>query len=259
MVVEVTLVIYLDPVNTNNIQNYAMRRADRLFQLLTLLRNRRTAITAAHLAEVLEVSERTVYRDVQSLMLTGVPIEGEAGVGYRLNRHFDLPPLMFSSDEIEALLLGTKMVQAWSDKQLAASASQAMQKILAVLPQNLRHLDEQLAFLVPDCHVDKELVAFSEEIRLATRSQLSLNIQYRRADGEYSSRVIQPLGLVYWGKVWTLVAWCEMRNEYRAFRLDRIQALQTTEQLFELTPEKNLKHYLEMEKQTHEQQYTESL
>ncbi|MCV6606130.1 MAG: HTH domain-containing protein, partial [Porticoccaceae bacterium] len=122
-----------------------MRRADRLFQILTLLRNRRTAITARQLAETLEVSERTIYRDVQSLICCGTPIEGEAGVGYRLNRQFDLPPLMFSTDEVEALLLGTRMVQAWSDQQLAAAADTAMQKILAALPDNLRHRDEQLA------------------------------------------------------------------------------------------------------------------
>ena len=231
-----------------------MRRADRLFQLLTLLRNRRTVITAHQLAEVLEVSERTVYRDVQSLICSGVPIEGEAGVGYRLNRHFDLPPLMFDNDEVEALLLGAKMVQAWSDKQLAAAAGKAMQKILAVLPEPLRHCDEQLALLVPDCHVDRDLIAHSEEVRQAIKSRHSLDISYRRADGEHSRRLIQPLGLVYWGRVWTLVSWCQLRDDYRTFRLDRILTLRVTDQTFETGPQKNLNHYLQKQREAYEQQ-----
>ena len=222
-----------------------MRRADRLFQILTLLRNRRTAITARQLAETLEVSERTIYRDVQSLICCGTPIEGEAGVGYRLNRHFDLPPLMFNTDEVEALLLGTRMVQAWSDRQLAAAADTAMQKILAALPDNLRHRDEQLALLVPDCHIDPGLMAYSDDIRSAIKKRCSLSIQYCRADGEHSQRTVQPLGLIYWGRVWTLVTWCELRDDYRTFRLDRIQQLTSKQQQFETGPEKCLKHYLE--------------
>ena len=233
-----------------------MRRADRLFQLFTLLRNRRTVITAHQLSEVLEVSERTVYRDVQSLVYSGVPIEGEAGVGYRLNRHFDLPPLMFDNDEVEALLLGAKMVQTWSDPQLARAAQKAMQKILAILPESLRHSDEQLPFLVPDCHINDELVAYSQEVRQAIKSKHSLDITYCQANGIHSRRVIQPLGLAYWGRVWTLVAWCELRNDYRAFRLDRILGLQTTEQTFTTGPEKSLEHHLEKEKESHAKQST---
>ena len=160
---------------------------------------------------------------------------------------------MFDNDEVEALLLGAKMVQAWSDKQLATAASKAMQKILAVLPEQLRHCDEQLALLVPDCHVDGNLIAHSEEVRQAIKSHHSLAIKYRRADGEHSQRLIQPLGLVYWGRVWTLVAWCELRDDYRTFRLDRILSLRTTEQTFTTGPQKNLNHYLQKQREVHEQ------
>lgn len=229
-----------------------MRRADRLFQLLTLLRNRRTVITARQLAAVLEVSDRTVYRDIQALVLSGVPIEGEAGVGYRLGRFFDLPPLMFNASEVDALLLGARMVQAWSDKQLAAAASRAMQKILAVLPAHLRHSDDQPIMLAPGGHFSQNLIAYSEEIRVAVKSRTILSIDYQRADGQHSSRRIQPLGLVYWGRVWTLVAWCELRGDYREFRLDRIQALTATTRKFDVTPEKNLKHYIQLISETYE-------
>ncbi len=229
-----------------------MRRADRLFQLLTLLRNRRMAVTAGQLAERLEVSQRTVYRDIQSLLISGVPIEGEAGVGYRLNRHFDLPPLMFDTSEIEALLLGARMVQAWSDKQLATAASGAMQKILAVMPEHLRHSDDEETIIAFDSHFSKEVKAYSAEIRAAIKARNILAIEYQRADGEYSSRRIQPLGLVYWGRVWTLVAWCELRQNYREFRLDRIRAFQVTANTFATMPEKNLKHYIRITSKAYE-------
>ena len=111
-----------------------MRKAERLFQLVTLMRGRRLAVTAQDLAARLSVSERTIYRDMQALSLSGVPIEGEAGVGYRIRAGFDIPPLMFTETELEALLTGARMTQAWTDRDLAAAATSAMQKIAPVLP-----------------------------------------------------------------------------------------------------------------------------
>ncbi|TQV72678.1 YafY family transcriptional regulator [Exilibacterium tricleocarpae] len=225
-----------------------MRRADRLFQILNLLRNRRTVITAQQLAGCLEVSERTIYRDIQALSLSGVPVEGEAGVGYRLQRHFDLPPLMFEGHEVESLLLGARMVQAWSDRQLAAAATSAMHKILAVVPDHLRHSDDELPLVVPDFHIDPEHLAFSEEIRAAIRQRQVLSIGYQRIDGEQSQRAIEPLGLFFWGLTWTVLAWCQLRQGYRTFRLDRILSLIDTGQHFTLNDHKSLNHYLNLMK-----------
>ncbi len=221
-----------------------MRRAERLFQLLNLLRNRRTVITADQLADTLETSVRTIYRDVQSLVLSGVPIEGEAGVGYRLQRNFDLPPLMFDVRELEALLLGVRMVRAWSDKELAASANSALQKIMAVVPPALREKEKQFPVYVPDFANTEKIAAYSHIIRPAIVDKNVISIDYQRADGEKSARHIEPLGLFFWGNVWTLLAWCQTRNDYRTFRLDRIEALHATDRKFELSESKNLEHYL---------------
>ena len=224
-----------------------MHRAERLFQLLNLLRNRRTALTARQLSEHMQVSERTIYRDIQALSLSGVPVEGEAGVGYRLQRHFQLPPLMFDRHEVEALLLGARMVSGWGDSQMASSANSAIQKILAVLPDHLRHSDENLPLLVPTYDdYQKIYTAHSQTIREAIRQQRTVTIDYKRADDQFSSRHIEPLGLIFWGKVWTLVAWCKLRNDYRVFRLDRIQQLTTNADAFTTNDQKSLKHYLNL-------------
>lgn len=224
-----------------------MHRAERLFQLLNLLRNRRTAMTARQMSEHLSVSERTIYRDIQALSLSGVPVEGEAGVGYRLQRHFQLPPLMFDRQEVEALLLGARMVSGWGDEEMVRSAKNAIQKILAVLPDHLRHSDENLPLLVPTFDdYQKIYTAHSQTIREAIRLKRQVIIDYVRADDQYSSRQIEPLGLIFWGKVWTLVAWCQLRGDYRVFRLDRIRQLTTTQETFEVNDNKSLKHYLNM-------------
>lgn len=232
-----------------------MHRAERLFQLTTLLRNRRTVLTAKQLSEHLRVSERTVYRDVQSLSLSGVPIEGEAGVGYRLSHRYQLPPLMFDREEVEALLLGARMVSGWGDPVMAIHANQAMQKILSVLPDHLRHSDEHLPLLVPMMEeVQKYYTAHSPALRDAIRLRDRVNIDYTRADEQTSTRIIEPLGLIFWGKVWTLVAWCHLRNDYRTFRLDRINSLQTTGDKFDTNDSKNLKHFLHLMKEKCEQE-----
>lgn len=230
-----------------------MQRAERLFQLLTLLRNRRTVMTAKQMSEHLQVSERTIYRDIQSLNLSGVPVEGEAGVGYRLSHRYQLPPLMFDRHEVDALLLGARMVSSWGDADMALRAKQAMQKILAVLPDHLRHSDEDLPLLVPQFdEAQKYYTAHSQTIREAIRLSQRLAIGYIRADEQQSNRTIEPLGLIFWGKVWTLVAWCHLRQDYRTFRLDRIQALQVTTEHFVTYDNKSLKHFLALMKAKHQ-------
>lgn len=229
-----------------------MHRAERLFQLTTLLRNRRTVLTAKQMSEHLRVSERTIYRDIQSLSLSGVPIEGEAGVGYRLSHRYQLPPLMFDREEVEALLLGARMVSSWGDTDMAIHANQAIQKILSVLPDHLRHSDESLPLLVPNMEqVQKYYTAHSQPMREAIRLRQRVAIDYVRADEQASSRTIEPLGMIFWGKVWTLVAWCQLRDDYRTFRLDRIRSMMVTAENFETSDIKSLKYFLQLMKEKH--------
>ena len=208
-----------------------MRRADRLFQIVQYLRGGRL-VTAARLAERLEVSERTIYRDIADLQSTGVPIDGEAGVGYIMREGFDLPPLMFSRDEIVALVTGARMARAWSGAAVARAAEEALVKIEAVLPDSDRLRISQTEIHVPDFMMRQEdRHRFDLLERAADRRQV-LEISYEDAEGQASARRIRPLGLWFWGKVWTLAAWCELRTDFRTFRLDRIAVVKDTGETF---------------------------
>jgi predicted DNA-binding transcriptional regulator YafY len=198
-----------------------MRRADRLFELVQLIRGRRLS-TAAFLAERLEVSLRTVYRDVADLQMQGVPIEGEAGVGYRLGAGYDLPPLMFSTDEAKALVASVRLAQQRLDGELARAAESALSKILAVLPSAARAAAESLAIYAPTYGDTDPVRMRLERLRGAIELRRKLHIAYRDEAGRDSDRKIRPLGCFYWGAVWTLGAWCERRNDFRNFRVDRI-------------------------------------
>jgi predicted DNA-binding transcriptional regulator YafY len=198
-----------------------VRRADRLFQIVQHLRLRRTRTTARELARKLMVSERTIYRDVRDLGRSGVPIEGEAGVGYIL-RGFDVPPLMFTREEIEALVVGARMVEAWTTQQLSAAARQALQKIEAALPDRLKAEIERPQIYAVDLRSQPGAPASFDAIREAIAESRRLEFDYRKGDGRVSRRGVQPLGLHFWGTVWTLAAWCELRNDFRSFRLDRM-------------------------------------
>lgn len=198
-----------------------MRRADRLFQIVLLL-GRRRAVTARELAEALQVSERTIYRDIADLSLSGVPVAGEAGVGYLMRGGFQLPPLMFDADELAALALGSRMVQGWSDPELGRAAERALLKIEAVLPPTLKQRMDEQALLVPDFHVLPQMIAPLGLLRRAIGESHKVAFAYTRADGAASQRTVWPLGLFFWGETWTLGAWCELRGEYRSFRLDRM-------------------------------------
>ena len=225
-----------------------MRKAERLFHILNVLRSRRTAITAEQIADTLEISKRTVYRDIQSLLLSGVPLEGGAGVGYLLQRNIDLPPLMFDKTELEALILGARMVRAWSDQELAVGANSALTKILAVVPDSLKQYDNSTAMFVPTFGISDDMSAWSETIRKAIASRHVIQFAYQREDGQNSTRSAQPLGLFFWGKAWTLVAWCELRNDYRSFRLDRIACLVQSADTFTCHKTKSLEHFLALQK-----------
>ena len=216
-----------------------MRRAERLFQIVQLIRGRRLS-TAAFLAQRLEVSERTVYRDVADLMAQGVPIEGEAGVGYRMQSGFDLPPLMFTKDEAQALVAAVRIAQARLDVALGRHAESALSKVLAVLPVAARAAAESLAVYAPPVGPDEATRARLETLRVATEARHKLRFTYTDLKDVQSERPVRPLGCFYWGSVWTLAAWCETREAFRSFRVDRISALQVLDERFRDEPGKTL-------------------
>ena len=211
-----------------------MRRADRLFQIVLLL-DRGRAVTARELAEALQVSERTIYRDVADLGRSGVPISGEAGVGYLMRPGYRLPPLMFDAEELAALALGSRMVRSWADPALGRAAERALVRIESVLPQALRQDPARDALLVPGFHVPEAMRAPMAALRASIAAHRKVRLAYTRADGLASQRVIHPLGLVFWGETWTLGAWCELRGGFRSFRLDRIAGLTPLDEAFDGT------------------------
>ncbi|RRH87502.1 YafY family transcriptional regulator [Variovorax beijingensis] len=208
-----------------------MRRADRLFQLVQIIRGRRLT-TAAFLAQRLEVSERTVYRDVADLQHQGVPIEGEAGVGYRLGAGFELPPLMFTQDEASALVAAARLAQSWVDPALARDIETGLGKILSVLPPAARVSAEALALYAPALGLGDALRARLQTLREAVQARQKLRLHYRDVSGDASERTVRPLGCFYWGKVWTLSTWCELRNDFRGFRIDRMDAVDVLPERF---------------------------
>ena len=180
-----------------------MRRADRLFHIVQLIRGRRLT-TAAFLAERLAVSERTVYRDVADLQHQGVPIEGEAGVGYRLGAGFELPPLMFTQDEAKSLVASVRLAQAWLDPGLAREAENALGKILSVLPAAVRAAAESLALYAPVASLGaeaKQTLQLLQTLREAVNARRKLRFSYGDLSGKQSQRVVRPLGCFFWGKV----------------------------------------------------------
>ncbi|BEP48168.1 helix-turn-helix transcriptional regulator [Variovorax sp. V116] len=208
-----------------------MRRADRLFQLVQIIRGRRLT-TAAFLAQRLEVSERTVYRDVADLQHQGVPIEGEAGVGYRLGAGFELPPLMFTQDEASALVAAARLAQSWVDPALARDIETGLGKILSVLPPAARVSAEALALYAPALGLGDALRTRLQTLREAVQARQKLRLHYRDVSGDASERIVRPLGCFYWGKVWTLSTWCELRNDFRGFRIDRMDAVDVLPERF---------------------------
>lgn len=202
-----------------------MSRAERLLQLMQALRGRRQPVRGVELAESLGVSLRTLYRDIAALQAQGADIEGEAGMGYVLRPGFTLPPLMFSVEEIEALVLGSRWVSDRADTRLAEAARQALAKIAAVLPGDLRLELDSAALLIGPGEVvpggDQELAS----IRRAIRGERKLCLDYCDLGGQTSSRTVWPCALGFFDRVRVLVAWCELRGGFRHFRVDRIQAL----------------------------------
>jgi predicted DNA-binding transcriptional regulator YafY len=223
-----------------------MRRADRLFQLVQLVRGRRLS-TGDWLAARLEVSLRTVYRDIVDLQAQGVPIEGEAGVGYRMGAGFELPPLMFTQSEAKALVACVRLAQPRLDPELAASAEQALHKIVGALPAAARAAAESLVLHAPVGPLDARTRESLLQLRRATEARRKLRLRYQDLQGADSERVVRPLGCFFWDAVWTLAAWCELRQDFRNFRVDRIARLDLLDETFRDEPGRTLADLLRLE------------
>jgi len=208
-----------------------MRRADRLFQIVQQLRGGRL-VTARMLSERLEVSDRTIYRDIADPQSTGVPIDGEAGVGYLMRDGFELPPLMFTRDEIVALVAGARMVRAFGGAAMARAAEEALVKIRAVLPETERDRINRTEIHTPSWGISDAERQAIDLLEKAVEERRVLRLDYRDEQGNITQREVRPLGLWFWGKVWTLVGWCELRDSFRTFRLDRIVMVENAARTF---------------------------
>ncbi|MCU1223648.1 MAG: DNA-binding transcriptional regulator [Edaphobacter sp.] len=209
-----------------------MRRADRLFRIVRTLRGGRLQ-TAQALAERLEVSVRTIYRDVSDLQASGMPIEGEAGVGYTLRRDLDLPPLMFTRGELTALVLGARLVQAWGGAESMIAAGEALQRIEGVIPVEMRErLDKILMYAPGGFQMRPHLRERLDVLHEACMARRVIAFGYAKEDGERSQRDVWPLALYFWSGVWTLASWCELRRDFRVFRMDRMEELRVLEREF---------------------------
>jgi predicted DNA-binding transcriptional regulator YafY len=227
-----------------------MRRADRLFQIVQLVRGRRLS-TGDWLAQRLAVSLRTVYRDIADLQAQGVPIDGEAGVGYRMRAGFDLPPLMFTQDEAKALVAAVRIAQPRLDPALAAGAENALAKVIAVLPSGVRAAAESLAVYAPDVGIDTATRQRLEVLRGAADARRKICIDYLDLNEQRTrQRVLRPLGCFYWSATWTLAAWCELRDDFRSFRVDRIEGLDVQNARFRDEPGKTLADLFRRERAT---------
>jgi len=210
-----------------------MQRAERLLDMIQSLRRRRRPVTAETLSSELDVSVRTVYRDIAALVRQGVPVRGEAGIGYVLDAGFDLPPLMLSPDEIEAVLVGMRWLGERADPVLARAAEDVVSKIAAVLPTHLRPILLDGALFAPaygrDAPVDQVDVA---AVRAAIRQGRKIEMRYRDEGGQDTQRMIWPISMTFYDRVRIVIAWCELRQAFRHFRTDRITDLVAREERY---------------------------
>lgn len=209
-----------------------MDKTERLFAIMDALRRHRRPITAAALAEEQGVSVRTLYRDIQTLIGLGAPIDGEAGIGYMLKAGFFLPPLMFSPEELEALVLGARWVETQPDDGLGAAARNALAKIATASPEDLRDRISDTALWPTVFWGNRKPIPVLGDIRLAMRQEKAVRIDYEDEQGRATSRTLWPVGLVFYEGKQTIAAWCLLREDFRTFRTDRIVNLTITEERY---------------------------
>ncbi|MDP5216609.1 YafY family protein [Ruegeria sp. 2205SS24-7] len=220
-----------------------MRRTDRLFDIIQILRDGKLH-RAQDIAERLEVSVRTIYRDMDTLAASGIPVEGERGVGYMVREAITLPPLTLTAEELEALNLGMAIVAEAADPGLRAAAESLADKVDAVLPTEVISEADTWKFAVYPFADAARGFAHMAPLRAAIKSRQKLDLHYRRIDGTLTHRKIRPLHMEYWGRVWTLTAWCEARDDFRVFRVDLIEDLTPLPELFVDEPGKRLSDYV---------------
>ena len=197
-----------------------MSRTDRLFELILLLRRARKAVTAAQLAEALDVAPRTIYRDVATLMAMRVPIDGEAGVGYIMRSGYDLPPLMLDREEVEAVAVGLQLLNRTGDRDLQSAARRVAAKVAGVLPEPRGGEMDDGRFVVSD--FGTPAAANMGMLRSAVRESRRLALVYRDGQGQLTERTCLPVAVIYYTEVTVLAAWCELRDDFRHFRVDRM-------------------------------------
>lgn len=220
-----------------------MRRTDRLFDIIQILRDGKLH-RAQDIAERLEVSVRTIYRDMDTLVASGIPVEGERGVGYMVREAITLPPLTLTTEELEALNLGMAIVAEAADPELKAAAQSLVDKIDAVLPtQTVAEADAWKFAVYPFADAARGF-SHMAPLRSAIKTRQKLALKYRRIDGILTERTIRPLHMEYWGRVWTLTAWCETRGDFRVFRVDLIEEVIPLPELFVDEPGKRLEDYV---------------
>lgn len=220
-----------------------MRRTDRLVELIQVLRDGRLHL-ARDLAERLDVSQRTIYRDMDTLMMSGLPVEGERGVGYTMTAPITLPPMNLTLTELEALHLGVAIVSEAADPDLQDAAKALATKIDAALPEDRASPPNGWGFAVYPFADAAHGFVHMPPLRAAIRARQKLRIDYLDLDEQRSSRVIRPLQLDYWGRIWTATSWCELENDFSVFRVDRIKTLEVLPELFVDEPGKTLDDYV---------------
>jgi predicted DNA-binding transcriptional regulator YafY len=214
-----------------------------MFQIVNLLRSRKQ-LSAQALADELEVSVRTIYRYIDDLSVSGVPVYGEPGIGYRLLDGFELPPLTLTDDEGEALVVGARMLAAWAGSDLKQAAQSLLHKIESAVPEQQKTRWQSRLYVPADfMHADE--VSHLQQLRDCIRHVRKARLSYQREDGTFSQRIIQPLALFYWGNKWTLGAWCELRTSFRDFRIDRIHTLEPLPDTFEVDGSHGIAAYLD--------------
>ena len=217
-------------------------RTIRLFSILDKLRGRRTPISAETLAELLDVSVRTIYRDIATLQSMGAPIRGEGGLGYQIEAGFFLPPLHFDPDELDALILGIRMVTVRGDEKLGSAATRLLGKIEAVLSEGAHALNQPL--LAVGAGKKSETAFGLTALKATVRHRKKVELKYQDDQGQESTRIVRPLGITAFELVWVLTAWCEHREDFRNFRLDRIQSFNELDSGFKREKGKEFSDYL---------------
>lgn len=223
-----------------------MSRTHLLFQITQIIRSREFT-TAQYLADRLNLSTRTVYRYINELSVSDIPIISQTGKGYWIDETFNLTPVHLSEDELIALNLGAKLVKSIADPFLADAAQQLLDKVSAVTPKSNLHLMSQSKIHAPLQIIDTKTADYLSTVRLAIDSKNKIEIEYSDQHQQITTRVFWPLALAFWGKTWTVASWCETRQDFRAFRIDRIQSLKKQDDRFKDHPDKNLEKFIKLQ------------